>query len=205
MCPESRSPSEFRESTRAPLQVPATLQLDAFSDPLSGFTANVSQGGMFVQMDDLPPVGSIVKFHLDMTSPLQAIRGTAEVVWMRTESKGPESPAGVGLQFRFIEDEATAVLTAAVRKVLADLGPEPEQPEPPRRPRKPARPRPSAVERPAGKAKKKPAKAKSKKPKKDPKKKPVDDDKQILGMPAEKAKLILLIVLMAIFLISFLL
>lgn len=203
MSTESRSPSEFRESTRAPLKVPATLQLDAFSDPLSGFTANVSQGGMFVGMESLPPVGAIVKFHLDLSSPSQAIRGTAEVVWMRTEAKGPDLPAGVGLQFRYIEDDASAVLITAVTKVLEELGPEPTPA--PEKPRPPRARRPPAPNRPTDHAKKSRKRKKARESKKVLKKPKTGDEKEIFGLPAERVKLILLVVLMGILLLSFLL
>ena len=39
MSANSRSGIEFRETTRAPLQAPATIQIDAFSETLTGFTA----------------------------------------------------------------------------------------------------------------------------------------------------------------------
>jgi len=191
MSANSRSGVEFRESTRAPLQAPATIQIDAFSEPMTGFTANVSKGGMFVEMKDLPPVGSIVKFQVEIGEPAQTVSGTAEVVWMRTQAT-PRETAGVGLQFRFIEKNGAPVLSAAVHKVLAELGPEPEPAQPVKR-----RPRPP---RPPG------AKPTSRRDDKSSKKKQAaDDSKQILGMPAEKAKMILLLVLMAFLLLVFLL
>jgi uncharacterized protein (TIGR02266 family) len=194
MTANSRSGVEFRESTRAPLQAAATIQIDAFSETLTGFTANVSKGGMFVAMKDLPPVGSIVRFQVELGEPTQTISGTAEVVWMRTQA-APKAPTGVGLQFRFIEKNAEPVLSAAVHKVLAELGPEPEPAQPvKRRPRPPRPPRPPAA---------KPTSRRGEKSSK--KKQTADDSKQILGMPAEKAKLILLLVLMAFLLLVFLL
>ena len=188
MSENSSSGVEFRENTRAPLQAPATIQIDAFSQPVTGFTANVSKGGMFVEMKDLPPVGSIVKFQVEIGEPTQTVSGTAEVVWIRTQAR-PKEPVGVGLQFRFIEKNGAPALSAAVHKVLAELGPEPEPAQPVKR-----KPRPPGA---------KPTSQRDEKSSK--KKQAADDSKQILGMPAGKAKMILLLVLMAFLLLVFLL
>lgn len=202
MSANSSSGDPFREHTRAPLQAPATIQIDTFSEPLTGFTANISKGGMFVQMTDLPPVGSIVRFQVQLGDPPKTVGGTAEVVWMRTQAK-PEEPAGVGLEFRFIEKNGAPLLGAAVHKVLEELGPEPEPAQPVRKkPRPPRPPRPPANESVPKREKKKP---KQRKKVATETKKPADDSKQILGMPAEKAKLILLLALMAFLLLTFLL
>lgn len=203
MSADSRSHAEFRETTRAPLQAPATIQIDAFSEPLTGYTANVSRGGLFVQMEDLPPVGAIVKFQIDLGSPPSSVRGTADVVWIRTQAQGPQRPAGIGLQFRFVEGNGEPLLQAAVEKALEQLGPEPEPPPPVKRKQRP--PRPPASEPLTPRDKKKPENKDKKKKVTAKKQKPADDTKQILGMPAEKAKLILLLILMAFFLLIFLL
>jgi len=200
MSANSGSPTDFREHSRAPLKAPATLQIDAFSQPVSGYTADLSQGGMFVQTKEPPPVGSIVRFEVDLGSPDGVIRGTAEVVWMRTEAQGARHPAGIGLQFRFIEGNGEPLLSAAVHKALEELGPEPE-PTPPVK-RRPQPPRPPASEAVVSRSKRKSAKLKKAPPQK---KKADDDSKKILGMPAEKAKLVLLLVLMAFLLLTFML
>lgn len=205
MTADSSSSSEFRENTRAPVRAPATIQMDAFSEPKSGYTANVSVGGMFVAMTDPPPVGSIVRYEVELGDPPSPVRGTAEVVWMRTQAQGPDLPAGIGLQFRLIEGDGETLLRTVVQKALAELGPEPE-PAPPvkKKPRPPRPPSPPATERPTrGGGVKKPEKKKQKPTAK--KKEPTDDGKTILGMPAEKAKLIFLLVLMAFLLLVFLL
>lgn len=177
--------------------------MDAFSEPLTGYTANVSEGGMFVQMEEQPPVGAIVKFEVDLAPPPSSVRGTAEVVWLRTQAQGPEQPTGIGLQFRFLEGDGESLLRAAVEKALAQLGPEPE-PAPPVK-KKPPPPRPRASEPLAKRDQGTPKKKDKKKKVAAKKQKPSDDTKQILGLPAEKAKLILLLILMAFLLLVFLL
>lgn len=201
MSAESGSPQDFRESTRAPLEALATIQIDAFSEPSTGFTANVSTGGMFVQMNETPPVGSIVRFQVELGDPPTSVMGTAEVVWMRTQAQGSRQTAGIGLQFRYIEKNGEPLLSAAVHQALAELGTEPE-PDPPikRRPRPPRRP---AGQPPPQRGNQE--KIRGEKGAAPRTSKPAADGKQILGMPAEKAKLFLLLALMAFLLLTFLL
>jgi uncharacterized protein (TIGR02266 family) len=204
MSADSGSPAHFRENSRAALQAPATVQIDSFSEPLSGYTANISLGGMFIQTENPVPVGSIVRFQVELGFPAGTVRGTAEVVWMRAKTQGAQEPAGIGLQFRFVEEDGEPLLRTAVQQALEELGPEPEPTEPvKRRPRPPRPPRPQVEQASTPNAVKGKRKAKKKK-KVAPKSKQVpDDSKQILGMPAEKAKLILLLILVAFMLLVF--
>ena len=206
MSADSDSPAQFRENSRAPLQAPATVQIDSFSEPVSGYTANISLGGMFIQTENPVPVGSIVRFQVELGFPAGTVRGTAEVVWMRAKTQGAQQPAGIGLQFRFVEEDGEPLLRTAVQQALEELGPEPEPTEPVKRtPRPPRPPRPQVEQVSTPQAVKGKRKAKKKK-KVAPKSKQVSDDsKQILGMPAEKAKLILLLILVAFMLLVFVL
>jgi len=162
---------------------------------------------MFIQTDNPVPVGSIVRFQVELGFPAGTVRGTAEVVWMRAQTQGPQQPAGIGLQFRFVEEDGEPLLRTAVQQALEELGPEPEPTEPvKRKPRPPRPPRPSIQEAPIRQSKKDKRAPEKKKKKPPPKsKKPADDSRQILGMPAEKAKLIILLILVAFMLLVFIL
>ena len=149
MCADSGSSAYFRENSRVALEAPVTLQIDAFSEPLTGNTGDISLGGMFIAMPKPPSVGTLVRFQLELGFPAQTVRGNAEVVWIRAQGQGPQKPAGIGLQFRYLEEEGEPALRAVVEKALEELGPEPE-PAPPvkRPPHRPRPPRPAAIEPP---------------------------------------------------------
>jgi len=132
MTTSSGTGEEFRESTRAPLETPVTLQIDTFSEPQSGYTANVSVGGMFVNLSDPQPVGTIVRFEVELGGGDSTIRGVAEVAWIRAHAQGPELPAGMGLQFRLIEEDGQERLRAVVKKILDARG-DPDVVQPPKR------------------------------------------------------------------------
>ena len=85
MVPPADSGQYFRESTRAPLNLDVTLQVDAFKQPETARTGNVSLGGMFVEFEERLPVGTIVKFELNFEAPRDVGEGTAEVVGRRPD------------------------------------------------------------------------------------------------------------------------
>jgi len=100
---------------------------------------------MFVELEKPVTVGTIVKFELDLESSPDTVRGTAEVVWIRSDKISQEKPAGVGLQFRHLEGEGKAIVRSAVEEVLQAQGLSVEpaavlQPKPRARPKR-ARPK----------------------------------------------------------------
>ena len=114
VAPQSSSPSqsksptrypdvEFREDTRTPLVLPVRIKVSDSAEVLAR-TGNISAGGLFVATRKAPPVGTQVKFVLDLGQKIA--RGYAEVVWLRVRSKSTEAPSGMGLQFRHFLDDS---------------------------------------------------------------------------------------------------
>lgn len=92
-----RGGAERRVDPRVPLRTEVRI---SYPDPerlVAEFCANVSIGGMFVEMPAPPPVGTTVTFVLDFPAQKGLIQGTGEVVWRR-EGDGAGS-AGFGVRF----------------------------------------------------------------------------------------------------------
>ena len=67
--------------------------------------ANVSVGGMFVEMPAPPPLGARVDFELDLPGRRpRTIEGRGEVAWRRPAHAGAARPSGCGV--RFVELDA---------------------------------------------------------------------------------------------------
>jgi len=190
----------FRESTRAPLRAPITLQVDAFKDSEAGFTGNISLGGMFVEVENPLPVGSIIKFELHFEPPLSVVKGTADVAWIRPDQVSEDKKAGIGLQFRHFEENGQVIVRGAVEEILQAQGltvepPTVEQPKPSPRSRKPR------AAAPAGKGKvqaSKRTRPEKKSRKKAPGKASVKGSKQQGPDSDQKKKLIYAIILIAV-------
>jgi uncharacterized protein (TIGR02266 family) len=117
----------FRDKTRAPLEVPVRLQLDSFAEPENGFTANVSPGGMFVAQADPKPVGTRVRFWLELPGETEPVPGFGEVVWLRPVQTSAERPPGMGIEFRYLDDKDQDRIRAEVLRIAKDLA-LPEEP-----------------------------------------------------------------------------
>ncbi len=133
MPPTGPAEHQFRENSRAPVAVPIRLQFDALEESQEGFTANLSIGGMFVRTKNPRPVGTLLRFELDLGEG-EPIRGVGEIVWMRAHSLGPDAPSGFGIQFGHLDEANRGRLKVAVLEALESLGveglsePAPERP-----------------------------------------------------------------------------
>ena len=114
---EGPSRFKFRESTRTPLEVPATVLIAG--GEIQAKTANVSLGGVFISLPKPPPVGTMVKFALDLNE--KAVRGFSEVVWIRPAQESLDRPVGMGLQFRHFLDDGEGALRLFLAEQLQNL------------------------------------------------------------------------------------
>jgi uncharacterized protein (TIGR02266 family) len=111
----------FREHSRAPLKAPVKLQFESWSEPLEGFTGNISVGGMFVETTDPKAVGTYLRFEIRLPGEGDPVRGLGEVVWLRSRSEGPDLPKGMGIQFRHFQDQEYQRLERIVEALITAL------------------------------------------------------------------------------------
>lgn len=110
---------EQRETARARLEAPVRLQLEGGRELESGYTANVSEGGMFVAVESPPPVGILVRFEIDLGPEAGTASGYGEVAWIRVRWESTDRPIGMGIQFRHLADPDRERLARRVRAALA--------------------------------------------------------------------------------------
>ncbi len=108
-----------RSATRAPVGKPIKLQFDDSMDVVEGLCENVSIGGMFIQVGNTRPQGSLVRFELQLDDST-AVRGLGEVVWMRAKSAGAGRSAGIGIKFRFLEQRDRQLIFKLVSQHIKD-------------------------------------------------------------------------------------
>jgi uncharacterized protein (TIGR02266 family) len=96
--------AERRVDPRAPLRTEVRI---SYPDPerlVAKICANVSIGGMYVEMPAPPEVGTVVRFELDLAALRGFIRGVGEVIWRAPESGARGELPGFGM--RFVELDA---------------------------------------------------------------------------------------------------
>ena len=123
----SDGPRGFREQRldpRASIMLAVRIQVDAFEEQRTGLTANVSISGLFMTTSRPEPVGSLIKFELDLYESGPTIRGVGEVVWIRVAYDGPSAPVGMGIRFGHLKQRELLALRARLREELGSEFPD---------------------------------------------------------------------------------
>ena len=132
MSPASQS-FRFRESRRLLREAAVRLSAPGEDGELSGLTRDIASGGMFVSTPEPMPVGTAVRFVLQLGSDDEPadVEGEATVVWVRSEAGGADQPAGMGMQFNRVEPpgEERLALMFSERQAEGDVIPPAPVPE----------------------------------------------------------------------------
>src|SRR5512137_808304 len=104
---------ERREHARAPVQLQVAYErLNSF---FADYTRNISKGGTFIRASRTVPLGTVFRFRLVV--PGRASPFELEGVVVRHGGDGEES--GVGIQFRWSDDERRRQFEAIVEAMMA--------------------------------------------------------------------------------------
>jgi uncharacterized protein (TIGR02266 family) len=95
---------EQRRQSRFQVELAITLRSE--SQFWVGRTMNLSEGGIFVETQELKPIGTEVEVTITLPDPLLPLWAVGVVRWIRATSALAEAPLGMGLQFKLISDEA---------------------------------------------------------------------------------------------------
>lgn len=119
--PDLPSSYVFREFTRTPIRADVHLRFDSDED-FVGESANLSAGGMFVAASEPRPVGTLVRFAIQVPHLETSIKGFGEVVWIRVRYVARDRPKGMGIQFRHLEEPGQESLLGMLRGMGALSG-----------------------------------------------------------------------------------
>ncbi len=87
----------------------ARITVESETNFYTGFTQNVSEGGVFVAMPDPPAVGQVVRLHVHLGDG-RAVRATGEVRWHRLDEN--DAVIGAGVRFVALDEESRQALQA---------------------------------------------------------------------------------------------
>ena len=107
------SGDERRRHERVALKIPVDYtSVDAF---FTEFSSNVNEGGMFVEMEDAPDLGTQVQLEFDLPGHNEPIQVEGRVAWTSDGKDG--SPPGVGIEFQNLPPDARETINSIVRKL----------------------------------------------------------------------------------------
>ncbi|MDY7226494.1 TIGR02266 family protein [Hyalangium rubrum] len=112
--PAASTSSSAREYARVRMQ--ATISLGSDSNFFTGFSTDISSGGIFVATVETVPRGTTV--DLDFTLPGgRPMKASGVVRWLREPNdRTPDLMPGVGVQFHELPAEVASVISDFVRK-----------------------------------------------------------------------------------------
>ena len=95
-------PTQRRRNERIQLEVEVSLESD--HNFYSGFSTNISEGGIFVATHVLCPVGTQMEITFSLPGQAEPIAAVAEVRWQREYNELSNTPPGLGLRFVAVGD-----------------------------------------------------------------------------------------------------
>ncbi|MCA9670478.1 MAG: TIGR02266 family protein [Myxococcales bacterium] len=106
------SPDERRAHVRKVLKTSVGMVTE--SNFYSGFTNDISEGGLFVATYNLMDVGTVVQLEFDLSDGRPPIEVQGEVRWIREHNEYSDAGPGMGLRFVDLAPEAHARIVAFV-------------------------------------------------------------------------------------------
>ena len=90
----------------------AEIELSQQSDHnfYTGFTENISSGGLFVATRDLKPIGTVMEISFSVPGYDKKITTRCEVRWQRLEQSHVDSMPGIGLRFTDLDSESAKAI-----------------------------------------------------------------------------------------------
>ena len=102
-----------RRHDRVPLKIPVDYtSVDAF---FSEFSANINEGGMFVEIEEPPELGTVVQLQFSLPGGEQDVQVEGRIAWI-SDGKD-ESVAGVGIEFQNLRPDVCETINSVVRRL----------------------------------------------------------------------------------------
>jgi uncharacterized protein (TIGR02266 family) len=103
--------NDQRSDRRAPVMLRIKLRYPDVGTFVGKFATNISRGGMFIASRNPKPIGSDIKFELQLADGSAVVAGDGVVRWVREfDPDNPREPHGMGIEFTKLSDASkTAV------------------------------------------------------------------------------------------------
>jgi type IV pilus assembly protein PilZ len=112
-------PADRREVTRLPVELRVEYRrLNSF---FADYTKNISKGGTFIRTSKPLDVGTEFVFVLSLPTLNEQLQLNGEVMWVVTDAEATsEQPSGMGIKFRFNDEDERAMVNEFVERLMVD-------------------------------------------------------------------------------------
>ncbi|NBC42300.1 TIGR02266 family protein [Corallococcus exiguus] len=104
-----------RTSDRKSVGLLVKLKHETVGSFTEEFATNLSPGGMFIRSRTPQPVGTPVRFEVQIANGVRVLQGTATVRWVR-DVNDPAGPPGMGLQFQELDTASRALVDLMLQR-----------------------------------------------------------------------------------------
>ena len=108
-----------RKSERIPVVV--RVDYSTVDDFFSEFTANVNEGGIFIETEERHPPDTLVSLQFSLPGSSEPLQVTGRVVW--STPGGPDQNPGIGIEFEDLDQRARQRIDELVRSLRVESAP----------------------------------------------------------------------------------
>ncbi len=118
------SPSDRRNKGRTAIEL--NVEYKRLNTFFADYTRNISKGGTFIRTDRPLDVNTEFVFALSIKNLTEPLRLRGRVKWIvRPSDATPDSPAGMGIEFQYTDEQERRETEAIVEELMAaELGDE---------------------------------------------------------------------------------
>ena len=114
--------AERREHPRFPLHRKIRIAYPDRQRLVTEMCHNVSVGGMYIESPNPPPVGTVVRFELDLAALKVTVRGVGETVWRRQALAASSATSGFGIRFVEMDPEQRQLIYRIIDRFIQSGG-----------------------------------------------------------------------------------
>lgn len=101
--------TDHRSNSRKAVGLLVKLRYSGVDEFAERYATNLSDGGMFIRSREPKPVGTEVKFRVEIANGERVLQGTGVVRWVRS-SDDPSGAPGMGVQFETLDEASRALV-----------------------------------------------------------------------------------------------
>jgi uncharacterized protein (TIGR02266 family) len=116
--------ADTRKDKRAPVSLKVRFKSATVDEFIEQYAHDISRGGVFIKSKQPMPVGTLLKFEVQLKDESPLIHGVGRVVWKREAGAGAtdEAPAGMGIKFIRMDPECRTVVDRIVNQRGGEAG-----------------------------------------------------------------------------------
>ena len=108
--------AEKRRYDRLPVELEVELGAASDHNFYTGFTHNISEGGLFIATNHIHPLGTPLEFTFTLDDRPEPIEMRGVVRWVREPEAVSEMPPGIGIEFEDLTPEHLRRIQAFIER-----------------------------------------------------------------------------------------